>query len=89
MTSNDDTLAGLRRRLFETIDGVRGGTIALDKARAIGELAQVITNTAKVEVDFLRATQTDEGSGFIVGSDKPHQDAPPNGIVGIVQHRLK
>jgi BioD-like phosphotransacetylase family protein len=34
------------------------------KAKAIQELAQVIVNSAKVEVDFIKATEN-QGTGFL------------------------
>ena len=53
---SDNTIEDLRRRLFAAIDGVTDGTLELDKARQVSDLAQVIINSAKVEVDFVRAT---------------------------------
>ena len=85
--SNDIT--ALREHLFAALRGVKDGTLDLDKARAINELGKTITDTAKVEVDYLRATGGGESS-FIdtaIGAD----NVPPkleNGIVGITRHRL-
>ncbi|MES2636656.1 MAG: hypothetical protein V4605_04965 [Pseudomonadota bacterium] len=45
----------LREHLFETLKGVKDGTIDLEKAKCMGEISQVIVNTAKIEVDYLRA----------------------------------
>ena len=50
---NND-ITGLRNVLFETLRGVKDGTIPLDRAKIINETAQVITNTAKAEVDFMK-----------------------------------
>jgi hypothetical protein len=82
--SQQKTIEDLRTALFETIAAVRDGTMPLDKAKAISELSQVIVNTAKVEVDFAKATGNKGGSGFL---EKPSQ-LPP-GITGISQHRIK
>lgn len=85
--SNDIT--ALREALFATLRGVKDGSIDLDKARAINELGKTITETAKVEVDYLRATGGGESS-FIdtaIGADNV-ASALPNGIVGITRHRL-
>jgi cell shape-determining protein MreC len=82
----DHTIADLRRRLFETIDGVRDGSIDIDKAKLVGDLSQVIVNTAKVEVEYLRTTGGGE-STFIdtaIGADNL-----PNGITAITRHTLK
>ena len=69
----------LRNHLFATLESLRDPDkpMELDRARAIAEVAQVIINTAKVEVDFLRTGGTPgEGTGFIEG-DKKTDDAPP------------
>lgn len=87
--SANHTIAGLRERLFATIDGVRDGSVDVQQAKVIGELAQVITNTARVEVDYLRATSGDQ-SPFLAGAHTPADPPPlPPGITGIRQHRLK
>lgn len=83
--SNDHTLAGLRAHLFEALQAVKAGSLELDQARAVNELAKTIVDTAKVEVDYLRTTGGGE-SAFIdtaVGAS----NLPP-GITGITRHRL-
>ena len=72
----------LRNHLFETIellkDGAKDSTdklaqgMTIEKAKAIADVAQVIINTAKVEVDFIRAIKGDESntSGFIFSNVK-------------------
>lgn len=93
------TIEDLRAALFETIAGVRAGTTTIDQAKTIGELSQVIVNTAKVEIDYLRVTDGGE-STFIstaVGRSNLPQSLPngnaskplPNGIVGITRHVLE
>jgi hypothetical protein len=82
--SNDIT--ALREHLFAALQGVKDKTLDLDQARAINELGKTIVDTAKVEVDYLKATGGGE-SAFIdtaVGAD----NLPP-GIVGRTVHRLK
>ncbi len=79
------TIEDLRAVLFETLQAVKAGTLDLDRARAVNELGRSITETAKVEVDYLRATGGGESS-FIstaIGAD----NLPP-GITGITRHRL-
>lgn len=81
----DHTIQDLRRRLFETIDGVKDGSIDIERARMIGDISQVIVNTARVEVEYLKATGGGE-STFIdsaVGADHL-----PNGITAITRHRI-
>lgn len=56
----------LREILFDTIRGVKSGVIPLDRAKAVGDLTQVVVNSAKVEVEFLRATNgKGVGTGFL------------------------
>lgn len=87
----------LRRRLFETIDGVKAGTVSLDQARQISDLSQVIVNSAKVEVDYVKATDAAARSTFL---EKPSTLALPDGvtenpaqpgnaIAGVTRHLLK
>jgi hypothetical protein len=73
----------LRRHLFETLAAVREGKIELDSARAVNEIARTLVDTARVEVDFIRATDGSH-SGFLEGSTKPPE--PP---AGVTQHRLR
>ena len=82
--SND--INALREHLFAALRGVKDGTLDLDKARAINEISKTITDTARVEVDFLRATGGD-ASRFIgaAAGDKP---LPP-GVTGVLRHRLQ
>lgn len=75
----------LRETLFATLEAVKNGSLDLDKARQVNEVAKTIVETAKVEVDYLRVTGGGE-STFIdtaIGSD----NLPP-GITGITRHRL-
>lgn len=83
--SNDIT--DLRNHLFESIKAVKAGTLDLDKARMINDLSQTIVATAKVEVDYIRATGEGE-SGFLpkLGAQPKLPNTPPgNGIGSAVQ----
>lgn len=73
----------LRELLFATIEGVKGGTLDIEKAKMIGELSQVMVNSAKVEVQYAQATGQ-KGSGFL---DKV-EELPP-GITGVTVHRMR
>lgn len=55
----------------------------IDRAKAIAEIAQVIINSAKVEVEYLRVAGG-KGSGFIAGNAVE----TPAGIVGVTRHHL-
>jgi hypothetical protein len=54
----------LRDHLFEIIEMLKENDMELDKAKAIADIAQVIVNSAKVEVDFIKVVHGN-GSGFI------------------------
>lgn len=41
----------------------------LKRAKAIADVAQVIVNSAKIEVDYLKATKRKQGTGFIPAGD--------------------
>jgi hypothetical protein len=82
-------LDDLRSVLFETLQGIKDGSIDLDKARAINEVGKTLIDSAKVEVDYLRTTGGGESS-FIdtaIGNDNLPEQLP-NGITAITRHRL-
>ena len=60
-------LVDLRNHLFAALEALQDSEkpMELERAKAIAEVAQVVINSAKVEVEFLRATGAIEGSGFI------------------------
>lgn len=74
----------LRTTLFDTLKGIKDGSIDLDKARAINEVSKTIIDTAKVEVDYLKVN----GGGESPFVDAVAHDNLPSGIVGITRHRL-
>lgn len=86
-------ISTVRQHLLDTLADLRNkdNPMDIDRARAVAEVANVIVNTAKVEVDFLKATnQTtspflDEPVGIQTNSDAA---ALPNGISSITKHRL-
>lgn len=57
----------LRAALFETLNGVKNGTMPIDRAKAVSDVAQTIINTAKVEVDYIRATDANITNDFLGG----------------------
>jgi hypothetical protein len=70
-------LVDLRDHLFATLEALRDDEkpMDLDRARMIATVAKEITETAKVEVDFLRVTGQQSASGFLPAKEeKP--DAP-------------
>lgn len=80
----------LRARLFDAIDGVKAGTLDIDKARAINDLSQTIVNLSRVEVDYARATEVKSRFLSADGSTaEPTPPALPNGIKSITHHVCK
>jgi len=73
----------LRDLLFETIEGVKSGKLDIERAKMIGELSQVMVNSAKVEVQYAQATGQ-KGSGFL-----EQQAELPSGITGTHVHRIR
>lgn len=72
-----NNLTTLRDMLFETARALsdKAAPMDIDRARAINDTAQVIINSAKVEIDLLRLTGG-KGSGFIpnaIAGDTPRQ----------------
>lgn len=82
----NNNITALRAILFETLRGVKDGTVELDKARTISDISTRLIETAKVEVDYLRATGGGESS--FIDSAAGTNNLPP-GITGRTVHRLK
>jgi hypothetical protein len=51
-----DKLQDLRTALFAALREVKEGHLDLDRARAINEISKTLIDTAKVEIDYIRAT---------------------------------
>jgi hypothetical protein len=54
----------LREELFEAMQQLRSGKITVDQANALSQIGQVIVNSAKAEVAYLKET-SGTGTGFI------------------------
>ena len=52
-------MTDLRDHLFETIEGLKDGTITLDTAKAINEVGRTLIASAKVEVALYEALGRD------------------------------
>ena len=88
----------VRDHLLETLSALRDRQqpMEVERARAIAEVATVLVNSAKVEVDYLRATNQTSTPFLEVPPDRQYvplpaegEDASPNGITSITQHRLR
>jgi hypothetical protein len=67
MSAQKKHISDVRDALFKVLDGLtdKDNPMDLDRARAVNETAQVIINSAKVEVDFLKVMQGDGEVPFI------------------------
>ena len=83
---SNNNITDLRSVLFEALQGIKAGTMDIDKARAINEISKTIVDTAKVEVEFIKATGGAKSSFLAPAQDMP---ALPAGISGVTRHRLQ
>jgi hypothetical protein len=86
------TIDELRDHLFATLEGLRDkkAPMEVERAKAVATVAQVIVNSAKVEVDYLKAIEDDGYSDFL--GHKEGEEAPPalpSGYTGRTVHRLR
>jgi hypothetical protein len=59
------TAAGLRDRLFDALDGVIDGNIKPEQAKEAANVARAITENARMEMEFMKATQGSEVKGVM------------------------
>jgi hypothetical protein len=85
----------LREHLMGTLASLRDreNPMEPDRARAVASVASVLVDTARVEVDYIKATGQEESS--FLGSDKQdqprlEQDGPTahNPFPRVVRHQL-
>ena len=77
----------LRQILFESIRGVKDGTLDIEKAKAVADMSQVIINSAKIEVDYIKATGGVSGSTFLTDGQQSNEGG--NGYAHIAGSRNK
>jgi hypothetical protein len=92
--STSPHITELRQQLLDTLKDLRNREQPMepDRARAVAQVASVLVDTAKVEVEYLKVTNQDR-SGFLeepaqIGSDASTAGLP-EGITGRTIHRLK
>lgn len=64
----------LRNHLFATLEALQDPDkpMEIERARAIADVAKVVVDSAKVEVEYVKATGNAVSSGFLPSStDKP------------------
>lgn len=67
-------IVDLRNHLFATLEALqdKDNPMDIERARAVADVAKVVVESAKVEVDHLKVTGAARGSGFIPeAEDKP------------------
>ena len=82
------TIVGLRAHLFEALRAVRAGTLQLDQARLVNEIARTLIDSARVENEHARVTETEPATGFIA-APAGRDPLPSNGIAGVRRHLLR
>lgn len=82
-TPPKEDIVALRSILFDTLHGLKNKTLDVQRAEAIRDVAQVIVNSAKVEVDAMKV------SGGIVGKDNSFFKTLPNGTNGVTIHKIR
>jgi hypothetical protein len=94
-------ISTVRQALLDTIRDLRDTTKPMDiaRARVISEVAQTVINSARVEVDYLKATGQTQTPFLEVPPDAlPGQgDTSPSGytqgvvsrLPGVTRHRIK
>jgi hypothetical protein len=68
----------LRNHLFETLEALKDKEepMDLDRARAIADVAKVLVESAKVEVDFLKVTGAARSTDFLPDGSEPIKQLP-------------
>lgn len=86
----------LRQHLMNTLADLRNKEAPMepDRARAVAQVAGVLVDTAKVEIEYLKATGQDRSSFLELPADAhvahltTQTAALPNGISSITRHRI-
>lgn len=65
-------IGDLRNHLFETLEALKDEDkpMDIDRARAVAEVAKVIVESAKVEVNFLKVTGAVRSTNFLPDGDE-------------------
>lgn len=77
-------ISDLRDGLFDAMQMLKDGKLSVEQAKAISEMSQVVINSAKVEVDYIRANN----GGEMPFLEAVGNDNLPSGVVGVTRHRL-
>lgn len=91
-----NSVAELRGFLFGVLEGLKSGAIPVDKAKVMSEVGQTIINSAKVEVDYIKATDANTTGFFLVDEHAQKSKAIKSGTLHelelngqrVVKHRI-
>ena len=69
----------LRNHLFETLEALKDkdNPMEISRAKAVAEVAQVIVDSARVEVELVKATGARAASGFLPQEQQPEKPGTP------------
>lgn len=86
--SNPNDVSALRGLLFDTLRDLRDKEkpMEVDRARAISDVAKVLVDSARVEVEHMKLTGGD-GSGFIPEQPKQLEAPDKPGMPRLVKGR--
>lgn len=88
--TTERSLATMRDYVFDALDALGNkqdvNALDIEKAKVTADLCQVLINSAKVEVDYMKKTGS-EGTGFITTPEEEER-AALNGMTGKV-HRIR
>lgn len=74
----------LREAMFDTLAKLKTGEISVEQAKAASQIGAVIIDSAKVEVDYIKANNGGE-TPFL---EAIGHDNLPEGVVSVRRHRL-
>jgi len=88
---SENTSSNLKKLLFDTLNGLIGGSVDIQTAKAISITAQTILNAAKVEIEFARLCEKTP-ENWLNGSDLVLESTSKKGIShprpGVTVHKL-
>jgi BioD-like phosphotransacetylase family protein len=86
-----NNISTVRQHLLDTLADLRNreNPMEIERAKAVAQVAGVLIDSAKVEVEFIKATSADK-SDFIQPEEVAETTPTelPSGITGITKHRL-
>ncbi|MDR5761915.1 hypothetical protein [Caballeronia sp. LZ035] len=85
-----NNISTVRQHLLDTLADLRNrdNPMEVERARAVADVARVLVDSAKVEVDFIKASGA-TGSDFMQADEATAAPQLPNGITGIRRHQIK